>query len=69
MIFMEEHPIGRLNSYSGFTFHVQLLLSLHVYAISEVNAYTPVLVISKSEMRVFVQCSYLKIMTSTLAPH
>ena len=28
------------------TFQVQLLRSLHVYAISEVNAYTPVLVIS-----------------------
>ena len=41
---MEEHPIGGLNSYSGFTFQVQLLRSLHVYAISKVNAYTPVLV-------------------------
>ena len=30
--------------YSGSTFQVQLLRSLHVYAISEVNAYTPVLV-------------------------
>merc|ERR1712030_29492 len=35
-----------LNPYSGFTFQVQLLRSLHVYAISEVNAYTPVLVIT-----------------------
>ena len=30
--------------YSGSTFQVQLQRSLHVYAISEVNAYTPVLV-------------------------
>ena len=35
---------GHLNPYSGFTFQVQLLRSLHVYAISEVNAYTLVLV-------------------------
>jgi len=36
---------GLINPYSGFTFQVQLLRSLHVHAISEVNAYTPVLVI------------------------
>ena len=33
MIFIQEHQIGGLNSYNGFTFEVQLLRSLHVYDI------------------------------------
>ena len=44
-----------LNPYSGFTFQVQLLRSLHVYAISEVNAYTPILVKLKFKVKNYTE--------------
>ena len=44
-----------LNPYSGFTFQVHLLRSLHVYAISEVNAYTPILVKLKFKVKNYTE--------------
>ena len=67
-----------LNPYSGFTFQMHLLRSLHVYAISEVNAYTPVLVYYKPDdvsSRLTKRCSknVLRIhpflYNQTLLPH